>query len=79
MSDNRFADERSRAYLAMELDRQRVLQAGYVNSRVPESVEHQIWLEGYKAGSGSLNSESNLPSEQPSVPSVPSTPTPRQV
>jgi hypothetical protein len=50
-------DEQTRNYHEMELNRQRALQAGYVNSGVPTSIEHAMFVAGYRAAGGLMNGE----------------------
>ena len=78
MSNTPILGNEARDFLELELEKKRTRKAGYVNSGVPESVEHYYWLKGYEAAGGPLNGEPSLTSNtgQPSVPLAPATPVP---
>jgi len=66
--------EQNEHYLTLELNRKRKLQSAYVDSGVPESIQHQLWLQGHQAASGVNTDSRGSSAAQKSPPSPNSAP-----
>lgn len=58
------SQEQINKWKELELALRRNLEGNYVNSKIPLSVEHQIWLEGVKEGRTAQKGESSRASTQ---------------